>query len=104
MSKQKLILHSILHAVGVAIYVFLVVLFMSNAEHLFDGVNQKVLGPMVMLLLLVISAAVMGILVFGRPVMMYLDNKKKEALQMLFYTVGWVVVIFVVLLAILFIL
>ena len=50
-------------------------------------------APIIMLSLLVVSAAVMAILVFGRPVLLYLDNKKKEALAMLFYTIGWLAVI-----------
>jgi hypothetical protein len=38
------------------------------------------------LMLLVFSAALMGILVFGQPAMWYVDGKKKEALYLLGYT------------------
>ncbi len=36
----------------------------------------------------------MGILILGKPILMYLENQKKDALTMLFYTVGWLVIVF----------
>ncbi|MEK9183654.1 MAG: hypothetical protein AAB890_01090 [Patescibacteria group bacterium] len=51
-------------------------------------------APIIMLLLLVLSASIMGVLVFGRPILLYLDNQKKDALTMLFYTLGCLAVIF----------
>jgi hypothetical protein len=34
----------------------------------------------------VFSALVTGYLVLGKPIMMYMDGQKKEALRLLFYT------------------
>jgi len=50
------------------------------------GTAKSVFGPIIMLMLLVFSAALTGSLVFGKPVMLYLDNKKKDALFTLVYT------------------
>jgi hypothetical protein len=41
-----------------------------------------------MLLLFVTSAAITGFLVFGKPVMLYIDGKKREAVSLLGYTIG----------------
>jgi hypothetical protein len=43
---------------------------------------------MLMLSLLVFSAALVGSLIFGRPILWYLDNKKKEAVLLLAYTLA----------------
>jgi hypothetical protein len=57
------------------------------------GNNNNILIPIFMLLLFVFSAALMGILVFGRPVMWYIDGKKKEAVLLLIQTVGIILVV-----------
>ena len=41
-----------------------------------------------MLMLFVFSAAFTGTLVLGRPIVWYLNGKKREALSLLFYTLG----------------
>lgn len=58
---------------------------MSNASHIF-GQKDTAFTPVAVLMLLVFSAALMGILVFGQPVMWYVDGKKKAALYLLGYT------------------
>lgn len=94
------------HAVLVAAYVALVAFFMSHIEVFFGNGPDSALGgkqwllPMTFLMLLVFSAAVVGTLIFARPVALYLDNQKKEALAMLGYTLGWLFVLVVLVLAI----
>jgi hypothetical protein len=92
MKTSKIILWSIIDALGVAVYVTGVSLLISNAERIF-GKMTGFLGPMAMLLLLVISAAITGSLVFGRPVYMIYNGQKKEGLKLLFYTIGFLVLI-----------
>ena len=46
-----------------------------------------------MLMLLVFSAAFTGFLIFGKPIMWYLDNKKKEAFSLLIYTLSLFLII-----------
>lgn len=60
---------------------------MSNASKIF-GEKDTVLTPVAVLMLLVFSAALMAVLVFGQPLMWYLDGKKKPALELLAYTLG----------------
>ena len=90
--NKKLILHTFLHAIIAVEYIFGISFLLSNAEKIFDNKMPNLFGPVAFLLLFVISVALMGILVFGRPVLLYLDNKKKEAFLFLFCTIGWLAI------------
>ncbi|MBX4188416.1 MAG: hypothetical protein KW793_04785, partial [Candidatus Doudnabacteria bacterium] len=70
-----------------------------NAENMF-GEKETILIPMMMLMVFVLSATITGSLVLGRPVMMYLNGQKTEAVRLFLFTVGWLAlftVIFIVL-------
>ena len=98
MKKLNLFLRSLVNAVLAAVYIFLVALFIYKGSSVF-GDEMSLWGPFVFLLVFVLSAAVTGILVLGKPTMLYLDGQKKEAVRLLCYTVGWLfVVTFLVLL------
>lgn len=98
--NNNLIKTSLLSAVGTLAYIAIVVTIMSNAERWFDGM-PKFLGPMAFLLLFVVSAAITSSLVLGKPLMMFLDGAKKQAIKLFGCTVGWLaialVIVFVVL-------
>lgn len=85
---KKNILHSLGHAVLVLLYVGLVASIMNNGSRWF-GVKDTAWTPVAMLMLLVLSASITGTLVLGRPLLMYLDGEKKEALKFFSYTIGW---------------
>lgn len=88
---KKLVLTGFLHALGVAAYVAIVAFMMQNGEKVF-GTMKTLLGPMAFLMIFVLSAAVTGSLVLGRSVLMYLENKKKEAVALFFIITGWIFV------------
>jgi len=73
---------------GVLVYIIGVALLMQNAERIFGTMNN-VLGPITFLLLFTLSALVVGGLLLTKPIMLYLDGKKKEAMMMLFTCIGW---------------
>ena len=98
MKKSDYILKSFINAGGVFTYVVAVAWFLSNAQNIF-GQADGFIVPIFMLLLLIISASVTGLLVFGKPIMLYMEGLKKEAFIFLFSTLGWLV-IFVLLIAI----
>ena len=101
--NNKLLRYSFIHSVGVLIYITSVALLMTYGEQLFGKMNN-VLGPIAFLLLFVLSALVVGALVLGKPIMFYLDGRKKEAIQLLLYTILWLFIltllVFLILLAI----
>lgn len=69
---------SLLHSTLAVIHIVLVGLFMNNAEKIF-GPTDSVISGTVFLILFTLSAVVVGGLIVGRPVMLYIDGKKKEA-------------------------
>lgn len=71
------------------LYVAVVATVMQNAARIFGPDEPKgVVGPIAFLLLLVVSAATMGMLIFGKPVMLYIDGKRREAVAMAVCTIG----------------
>lgn len=97
MNKQ--ISRSFLNALGVIAYVSVVATIMQNGERIFGGIN-KTTGPIAFLSLFVLSAAITGSLVLGKPVLMFLDNQKKEAVKLFFYTLLWLALAVIILLAV----
>ncbi len=75
-------------------YIVLIALLMNFLGKIFPtGSANPIIAQIFLLLLFVFSAALTGILVFGRPIMWYIDGKKKDAVFLLIQTAG---IIFVV--------
>ena len=84
---SSIIKRSIINALLTTIYIIIIASFLYYAQS-FHLIENTLLIPIVMLMLFVFSAAFTGMLIFGKPVMLYLDNKKKEAFLLLAYTLG----------------
>lgn len=94
---------ALFNSVATALYVILVGSFMYySGEHKL-GQSQTVLIPIFILMLLVFSAALTGSLMVGKPVLWYLEGKKKEAIALLAYTLGIFFLITLVAMVLLFI-
>lgn len=94
---KKLIQQSFLLALGEGIYISLVALIMFTVEKLFGSKPDPVIiAPIALLLLLVISASISGALILGKPAMLYLDGKKKEAVQLFGLTLAWLVLFLII--------
>jgi len=100
MSKSKIVFYSIVNSLGVLTYIFLLVSFLNNAEKFFDK-PPEILIAAVMLLTFILSASITGLLVLGRPIHLYFNGFKKEALTLLFYTLACLFAFLVVILIIL---
>ena len=87
--------HALTHAILTALYVALVVSAIFYAPKFVPGADggKTILIPIGMLLLFVTSAAITSSLVFGRPLLWYLDGKKKEAVMLAVQTIGTLFVI-----------
>lgn len=79
---------SFVQAFLTGLYIAIVAWVMFHAQFLFGKVTNF-LAPLLILLLLVISATVTSLLVLGKPIQMYLEGAKKEAVQLLVATVVW---------------
>jgi len=94
MKNSKLISFSVLHSLGVLVYVTLVALFMNNAENIL-GKKDNFMTGIIVLLIFILSALITSSLVLGRPILFYLDGKKTEAVKLLLYTIISLAVILV---------
>jgi len=90
------------HALLASGYIAVVALFLSNAQTIF-GSGDKTVNAIAFLLTFVLSAAIMGITIFGRPILWYLAGKKREAILLVFYTIGSLLCITLIVFALLFI-
>jgi hypothetical protein len=104
MANQKIIKNAFINSAEAVIYVALVVVVIMNGERLFGNQENKIISGIAFLLTFVFSAAVMGVVIFGRPILWYLDGFKKEAVKLIIYTLGFLFVILVCILLVLIIL
>lgn len=99
MEKSKLLFWAVVDSLGIFAYVSLVAFIMFNGEKLFGKIDNFT-GPMMILLLFVVSAVITGALFLGRPAYFYFNGMKKEGIQLFFYTLASMVVITLVVFAI----
>jgi len=95
-SMKPILKYAIINSLGTAIYIVAVASFIFFGLDRVFGDEKTVFIPILMLLVLVFSAALTGILIFGRPAIWYLDGKKSEALFLLFYTLGALLIIIII--------
>jgi len=94
--RKKLFKLGFLCALGEVAYIFLVALLFRNFERILGNTPDNILAPITMLLLFVLSALVSGALILGKPILMYLDGKKKEAVELLGFSILWLFIFFAV--------
>lgn len=85
---------SFIHALLVVAYITGVVFLMQNAERIF-GKMESIVGVISFLTLFTLSALVVGGLLVGKPIMLYIDGKKKESVSMLLASGGWLALFFI---------
>lgn len=95
MKNSSLFARGLLHSGGVLIYVLLLTTFFSKANSWFGATDRDIFSPAGAMMMLVFSALVTGGLVLAKPLMMYIDGQKKEALKLLFFT-GFGLLIFTI--------
>ena len=87
--EKNIVKNAAVDAIVTALYVTLVANLLTRTENIFGDTSsgKEPLVAMFMLTLLVVSAAITGFAVFGRPVMWHLDGKKTEAISLLSMTI-----------------
>src|SRR3989339_670691 len=96
---NKIVKIALLNSLATVVYVELIVLFMSFMQTRFSSSPETFFIPIAMLLLFVFSAALTGSLVFGKPLMLYLDGKKKDALKLISWTLTFLFLILIITIA-----
>lgn len=90
--SKNLFLESLLYALGVVVYISFVAIILFNGPSFF-GREMQIFGSIAFLLLFVLSAAIMGLLIFGRPIYLFLHNYRKESITLLLYIIGELVLV-----------
>lgn len=98
MDLQKSYVQGLLSALSVFAYTVLVAWFMFNAES-FLGQVDTFWTPVAILMLFVASATIVGLIVLGRPIYLFMSERKIEAFVLLTWTVSWLVAFIVIVLA-----
>ena len=80
--------YALINALSTVLYITIIASLLYSFSSNPPNYSEGVLIPIAMLMLFVFSAAFTGLLVFGRPIVWYLEGKKKEALSLLGYTLG----------------
>jgi hypothetical protein len=86
---------SLLYSLGTTVWIILVAFFMQKANNWF-GTQDSIISVVAVLLLFSTSALVVGGLLIGNSIFLYIDGKKKEAVQMLLANAGWMLCYFVI--------
>ena len=91
MKRKALIYISLFQSLGILIYCSLVGLIFWKGNQWFGTMNRY-LGPVLFLSLFVVSAAICLLIFGGQAFLLFWEKKKpKQALQLLSYTTGWLV-------------
>lgn len=77
----------VINAAAASLYIAAVGTFMFYGSQFFPK-EDNVLMPIAMISLFTLSAAVMGYVFLSQPVMLFLDDKKKQAVELFAKTVG----------------
>jgi hypothetical protein len=88
--KKSYFLRSFIDATGVFVYIFILAWLAFNGQDAF-GTEGNFVIPIFMLLLFIISALITSLLVLGKPILLYLEGLKKDAVILFFETLGWLV-------------
>jgi hypothetical protein len=92
----------ILNALSASAYIILVVSVMTLVTAPLKNKPDTFFAPITLLFVLTLSVAVMAYLFFYQPLMLFIEGKKKEAVNLFFKTVGIFAFITVIILILLF--
>ena len=91
---------SFIYSILAAVYVALVATFMTYSKNIFNGADSALKG-FAILILFSLSALVVATLLVGKPIMLYIDGKKKEAVYNLVASGIWLLIFLIVALLVL---
>ncbi|MFA5136006.1 MAG: hypothetical protein WC489_01275 [Patescibacteria group bacterium] len=92
----------IINALSASAYIFLVVSVMTFITRPLKNKPDTFFAPITVLFVLTLSVAVMAFLFFYRPLMLFIDGKKTDAVNFFIKTVGVFAVLTTVVLFLLF--
>lgn len=85
--NSKIFKNAALNALGVGAYILVIAYVMNKIQNFLPNMPEY-LAAVTMLMLFVFSAALTGYLVLGKPILLYIDGHKKDALTTFGYTLA----------------
>ena len=89
----------IYNALAAIIYIVLIVSFINSIDSIeISYVNENLeqfIMPTIMLSLLALSVAVMGYIFFYQPIILFLENNRKEAIKYFIHTILYFAIIII---------
>ena len=93
MTKNKILQRAFVDALGVVIYVGFFAWFVNNLHQWLGSAPDGWIGSVFFLMMFIISASVTGSLVLLKPILLFLEGNKKEAIHLFLYTLGFLVLL-----------
>lgn len=94
----KMLRNPIISALSASAYIFLVVAVMTLVTQPLKNKPDTFFAPVIVLSVLTLSVTVMAFLFFYQPLMLFIEGKKKDAVNLFAKTVGVFAVITVIVL------
>ena len=85
--NEKAFQSSLLGVLGAIVYISVVSFVMTNGDRIFGRIEGSLFGPMLFLMLFVLSAMIVGVSLLGRPAYLFLTGKREEPITVLVYTI-----------------
>ncbi|MBN1168986.1 hypothetical protein JXA63_03800 [Candidatus Woesebacteria bacterium] len=92
----------VINALSASAYIVIVVSIMTFVTRPLQNQPDTFFAPVTVLFVLTLSVAVMAYLFFYQPIMLFIDGKKKEAVNLFIKTVGIFAVFTAIVLVLLF--
>jgi Na+-transporting NADH:ubiquinone oxidoreductase subunit NqrE len=92
MEKTNYIKKSLLSALATTLYVTLVAILLIYLQKVITGGTAAIA---LFLLLLVVSAAICGTLIFGLPIYKIVKGEAREGFKLLGMTIGWLIAVLI---------
>lgn len=97
--SSMVIKKGLVQALGITLYCSFVGLFFWKGNEVF-GKTPNFAGPVAFLILFIVSALICAAIVFYQPYRLFFENKKKEAIDLVVATTGWLFSFFLIFLLI----
>jgi len=94
----KLIQNAFINALGTIAYIVWLSWVFAILEKYNFNEPDGFFAPVLALTLFVVSAAITGRLVVGKPLLIYISGQKSDAVKLFAYTIAWLVLALVILL------
>ncbi len=100
--KLSLPFFAFLQTTGLVIYIILLSLFINFIDPIIPRNTAQFYGPIMFLLLFIVSALISGLLVLGRADFLFWEKRYRESFTLIGWTVGWGILYLVLFLFILY--